>query len=72
MNDYYTKETVNSLLDNKQDKLTAGSGIFIENGIISAVGYEASYDEESETLVFSAAANYTEAYNLADQINGEL
>ena len=75
MDDYYTKEIIDNLLAErlaeKQDKLIAGSGIFIENNVISAVGFEASYDEETETLKFSAAASYVEAYNLADNINGE-
>lgn len=71
MNNYYDKSVMDSLLVLKQDKLIAGDGIFIENNVISAVGYEASYDEETETLTFSAAANYTSAYNLADKINGE-
>ena len=71
MNNYYDKTVIDSLLELKQDKLIAGDGIFIENNIISAVGYEASYDEEEECLNFSAPANYTTAYNLADEINGE-
>ena len=68
---YYDSITIDNLLLNKQDKLIAGDGIFIENNIISAVGYETSYDEETETLMFSSAANYTSAYNLATEINGE-
>lgn len=71
MNDYYTKEILDGLLAEKQDKLIAGSGIFIENNVISAVGFEASYNEDTETLKFSAAASYVDAYNLADEINGE-
>lgn len=71
MNNYYTKEIIDDLLAQKQDKLTAGPGISIENNVISAIGFEASYDEESESLVFSAPANYVEAYNLAIEINGE-
>ena len=54
----------------KQNKLVAGPGVFIENDVISAVGFEASYDEETATLIFSAAA-YTNAYNLTDEILGE-
>ena len=68
MNNYYDKEIVDNLLLNKQDKLIPTSGIFIENNEISAVGYEASYEEESETLVFGAPANYSEVYNKAQRI----
>ena len=62
-----TKEEVAT----KQNKLIAGPGVFIENDVISAVGFEASYDEETATLIFSAAASYTNAYNLTDEILGE-
>jgi hypothetical protein len=71
MGDYYNKTEVDQLLETKQDKLIAGHGVFIDNNVITAVGFEASYQEADEALVFSAPTPYTEAYNLADQINGD-
>lgn len=62
-----TKEEVAT----KQNILTAGPGVFIENDVISAVGFEASYDEETSTLVFSAPSSYSRAYNLTGEILGE-
>lgn len=38
LTDYYTKEETDKKLDNKQDTLTAGNNITIENNIISASG----------------------------------
>ena len=36
--DVYTKQEADALLDNKQDKLTAGTGIDITNDVISVTG----------------------------------
>lgn len=38
LSDYYDKETTDALLDTKQDVLTAGTNITIENNVISATG----------------------------------
>ena len=38
LSDYYTKTETDSLLDDKQDTLTAGTGIDITNNVISASG----------------------------------
>lgn len=37
LNNYVTKDSLNNSLNNKQDKLTAGSGISIEDGRISVI-----------------------------------
>jgi hypothetical protein len=71
MEDYYNRTQIDTLLAQKQDKLIAGAGVFIENNVITAVGFEASYNDTDEALVFSAPTPYTEAYNIADRINGE-
>lgn len=43
LSDYYTKAQTDSLLDEKQDTLTAGENITIENNVISATGGGQSY-----------------------------
>ena len=44
LTDYYTKEETNERLNNKQDTLTAGDNITIENNVISASGGSPTFD----------------------------
>ncbi|WP_339048009.1 hypothetical protein [Spiroplasma endosymbiont of Colias croceus] len=43
--EYYTKQETNNLLDKKQDKLTAGENIKIENNVISATAGKADLSD---------------------------
>lgn len=52
LTDYYTKEETNERLNNKQDTLTAGDNITIENNVISASG------GKSELYTFYTGINY--------------
>ena len=47
-NDTEIKNTIQNLQNNKQDKLTAGNGISIKNGVIS-VNFETIYDMKSSS-----------------------
>ena len=52
--DYYTKTETDGLLDGKQDTLTAGENITIENGVISASG------GGSEPILYSSLGENTD------------
>ena len=56
---YYTQAQTDSLLDEKQDELTAGEGITIENNVISA-NASGDYVPQYETMPTATAQNVGE------------
>lgn len=62
LDNYYSKDEVNAEIEtinaNKQDKLTAGENITIENGVISSTG-GGSGSGTSEEMIFSDIADET-------------
>ena len=57
LSSYYTKTETDNLLDDKQDTLTAGTGIDITNNVISATGGD-SYKQ-----VYYLTTNFSTTYN---------
>lgn len=65
LSDYYTKEEVSKELNKKQDILTAGENIVIDNNVISAKGGESIYEVRPTAL---SMINYMDKTLVAEQI----